>query len=687
MYRAVRFFGVAAIVAVCACVNLCLAEPPLVVGVMDPLALPLSCPCVEGHAQRRYEKLAAFLEGELRRPVEVVFSEDLSKILRGDSGKPVHVVIGKQSVVRFDANTLDFPLRPAMMLTGKDGKTTLVGLVVVRTDDPARTLGDLTGYTVLFGPPASDEKFAAAVEALRKAGIKTPAKPETRPGCSDSVLEMLDNPDKPIAAVISSYAAALLEGCGTIEKGSIRVVGETAPAPFVTVFFTDAVDEALGAEIRAALAAVVEHPDLLTALETQLGFVPIDATAKPSEKKPETASPPPAEEPAVAPQTSWPGWRGPGRDGVVAHLPARLPKEARILWSKELTGKGLAGIVATEDFVIIADRDAMDCGDVFRCLDAASGIEIWTLEYATSGEIQDYGSVPRATPLVAEGMVYALGGLGDLHCARLATGEVVWSRNLVRDFGGAVPTWGYCSSPLLVDGKLIVNPGAKDASLVALDCASGAEVWRCPGLPAAYASFIVGRFGGERQIVGYDEKTLGGWDPETGRRLWTLVPPAAGDFNVPTPIDAGGRLIVASETNGTRLFDFEPGGAIVPEPVARNEDLAPDASTPVLVGGRLFGCWDAVYCLKADSTLAAIWTGDEDLGDYSSVVASPDRVLVVTKRGELLLIDAAADAFTVVSRLRIFADDAEVLSHPALVGSRLYLRDMAKVVCVDLSED
>jgi hypothetical protein len=62
-------------------------------------------------------------------------------------------------------------------------------------------------------------------------------------------------------------------------------------------------------------------------------------------------------------------------------------------------------------------------------------------------------------------------------------------------------------------------------------------------------------------------------------------------------------------------------------------------------------------------------------------------VLVVTNRGELLFVDAAAGEFKIVSRLRIFAEDAEVLSHPALVGDRLYLRDMSKVVCVSLSEE
>jgi outer membrane protein assembly factor BamB len=651
---------------------------------MDPLALPLSCPCVKGHAQRQYEKLGTFLEKRLDRPVKVLFSDDLSKSLRTGVAKRIDLIIGKRSVVQFDARINNLPVRPVLMLTGKDSRTTLTGLIMVRKGDPARKLEDLAGYTILFGPPDCDEKFQAAAKSLHKAGIELPERLDTRPGCSDSVLEMLENRQKPMAAVISSYAAALLEGCGTIEKGAIRIIGETQPVPFVTAFFTRAVDESLAVKIQEALAAVRGDPDLLAALETKSGFVPLEDSPKPAVKSRDTTK-----STGIAGEgASWLGWRGANRDGIVARLPARLPKKSKIVWSRNLTGRGLAGLAATDSCVIVADRDAADAGDLFLCLDARTGKELWKLEYATPGKIRDYGNSPRATPLIHKGKVYTLGGLGDLNCVNLNDGKIVWSRHLARDFSAVVPTWGYCASPLAVDGKLIVNPGAKRASVIALDCTSGKEVWRCPGLPPAYASFIAGKFGGVRQIVGYDEKSLGGWELETGKRIWTLVPPVRGDFNVPTPIDAGGRLILVSENNGTRLYDFDADGCIKTEPAAVNRDLAPDSSTPVLIGGRIVGCWNSLYCLGADLTLRTLWTGEDDaFANYASLIASPDRVLVMTNHGEILLVNATAEKFSIISRLRIFAEDSEVFSHPALVGSRIYLRDMSKIVCVDLSEE
>ena len=174
--------------------------------------------------------------------------------------------------------------------------------------------------------------------------------------------------------------------------------------------------------------------------------------------------------------------------------------------------------------------------------------------------------------------------------------------------------------------------------------------------------------------------------PVSGSGRWCR--PCTGDFNVPSPIDAGGKLIVATENNGARLYDFGADGVINTTPAATNGDLVPDTSTPVLVGNKLFGCSGSLYCLDVSKRLAVRWNGEDDaLANHSSVIAANDRVLVATNHGELLLVDAEADKFTIVSRLRVFPNDSEVLSHPAIVGSRLYLRDMTRIVCVDLSGD
>src|SRR5438132_1329002 len=324
---------------------------------------------------------------------------------------------------------------------------------------------------------------------------------------------------------------------------------------------------------------------------------------------------------------------------------------------------------------------------MIRCLNAANVELLWLAEFPARGKL-DYGQFPRATPVIHAGKAYLLGAFGDLRCVNLVNGKVIWERHLPREFKARLPTWGMCSTPLVVDELIIVNPGATNASLAALDCATGRTRWTTPGLPAAYSAFICGDFGGRRQIVGYDQRSLGGWDVKSGKRLWQLVPPKEGDFNVPTPIAADGGVIVTTENNGTRLYRFDESGRIIPKPAAEFADLSPTTATPVVTCGRIFVAHQGLHCLDAQQGLKPVWhREDEAPGDHATLIADDERVLVITLGGELILLDGKSEECAIISRLRIFDGDVEIYSHPAFVGTRLYARGGSSVVCVELGED
>jgi ABC-type phosphate/phosphonate transport system substrate-binding protein len=257
------------------------AIPPdaIVMVVMDPLARPLSCPCVKGYAQRDYDKLGTKLQKELGHPVRVIYNESLTTALKRDAHGRAEVVIGKHSVVLFDAMRSGIKMLPVASLTGKDGATTQTGLVVVPADDPAKSVADLVGYHLVFGPPECDEKYAAAMSLLRENGVPIPDKVETSPACSDGACLVLDefkkDQAKHGAALISSYAKPLLEGCGTVEKGALRVVGETAAVPFVEAFVNSQIPAAQRDALAKAVLRSTDDPLLRIALETRSGFVAI----------------------------------------------------------------------------------------------------------------------------------------------------------------------------------------------------------------------------------------------------------------------------------------------------------------------------------------------------------------------------------------------------------------------------
>ena len=250
------------------------AAEPLVLVVMDPLSKPLSCDCVRGYAQREYKLLGAHLESELGREVKVVWFESLAEALEHTGGK-ADLVIGKHSVVLADEQATSHALQPLARLTGKDGDVTQKGLIVVRRDDPAETLASLGGYRFLLGPTDAEEKSSAAEAALQKAGVTLGGKRERFGACSEAATALLDLPsDVKAAAVISSYAEPLLEGCGSIDKGDLRVVGETAPVNFITAFVAEEMEPETRERLLTGLVTAGTNPQVLIAMETLAGFLP-----------------------------------------------------------------------------------------------------------------------------------------------------------------------------------------------------------------------------------------------------------------------------------------------------------------------------------------------------------------------------------------------------------------------------
>ncbi len=644
-------------------------EPVLLV-VLDPLAKELACACVKGYGQRDYRKLSAQLQKAIKEPISIEFSDDLAESMKGVSPEREVIIIGDQSLVAHSAKKAGLKCHPVCALSDLEGNTTLPGLFIARADDSVTQLKDLGGRSVYFGVLDFDDKYAAGMTALRAAGIEPAAKMEKRGGYSEAALDVLDSPlSPPPVAVIPGYALPLLTGCGSVKPGTLKMIGKSEPVPFITVFIGDTMPAEKEQKLLKTLLGLKSDAKMLKLMESRDGFKPLDSEGG-----------------RASADANWTDWRGPGRDGHVARLPEKLPATAKFIWKKPAMTGGLAGLSVSGERLILAERDFDEANDIYRCLDAKTGETLWLVAFPARGKL-DYGQAPRATPVIRGDKAYLLGAFGELRCVNLADGKVIWKRSLPHEFKARVPTWGMSSTPLVVDDVIIVNPGGQKASLVALDCETGRTRWMTPGMPAAYASFICGDFGTHREIVGYDQHSLGGWDAKTGKRLWQLVPPTEGDFNVPTPIAVDGGIVVCTENNGTRLYHFDESGRIVAKPEAANAELAPSTVSPVATCGRVFGAHQGLHCLDVKHGLKAVWRREEDLGDYATLFADDERVLVVTVGGELILLDARSDTCAIISRLKIFNDDVEIYSHPALVGTRLFVRGGSSVVCMDLGTD
>lgn len=370
-------------------------------------------------------------------------------------------------------------------------------------------------------------------------------------------------------------------------------------------------------------------------------------------------------------------------------LPSSLPSSVVPLWTVKLPSAGHGGVAVADGVCVVGSRDLADEEDLFEGFDAETGERLWRHTYPAPGTL-DYGNSPRATPLIQESVVYLQGALGHLTALDLATGDLLWERDLATDYDTPQLEWGIAGTPLLAEGVLVVQPGGRKACLVGLDPATGEERWKTPGGKPSHSSFVHWQRGDRHLAVGFDAKNLGAWDLSTGERLWSFAPEFTGDFNVPTPVIVGEQLFVATENNGARLISFSEAGLPLPlSEKGQSEDFSPDAHTPVAIRNRIYGVHHGLYCFEATagSELQTVWKhADPRLDEYAFLVAAGNRLLVLTHSCELILWEDTGDSVRELGALALQPDSTETLSAPAFVGTRCYVRIGQELFCLEMHE-
>src|SRR6185503_7147255 len=149
--------------------------------------------------------------------------------------------------------------------------------------------------------------------------------------------------------------------------------------------------------------------------------------------------------------------------------PKTWPKELTQNW-KATVGQADTTPALVGDKLYVFSRQGGE--EVTRCLDAATGKEVWSDKYAAQGATGPASghAGPRSSPTVADGKVVTLGVRGTLSCTEAASGKKLWRKD---DFAGAWPQFFTSSSPLVVDGLCIAQLGGRDnGAMVAYDLSS-----------------------------------------------------------------------------------------------------------------------------------------------------------------------------------------------------------------------
>jgi outer membrane protein assembly factor BamB len=367
----------------------------------------------------------------------------------------------------------------------------------------------------------------------------------------------------------------------------------------------------------------------------------------------------------------WPQWRGPERNGVSRETGWQWPKAGpRRLWSAQV-GEGFSAVAVWQGrLYTMGNRNGQD---VVSCLNAGSGRVIWTHRYPCP--VGDYGG-PRATPTVHSGRVYTLSREGQAFCLDAGSGRPVWSKDLRRETRAETPKWGFAGSPLVVGNRVIYNVGAAGT---AVDRETGRVLWRSSPSTAGYASPIACTVGGRPCVALFVASGLVGVAPDTGRILFDHRWQTEYDVNAADPVFWGDTVFISS--------NYNQGGALLrlgrgrPQVLWQNRVMRNHANSSVLVGGHLYG--------NDENTLKCVdaRTGQErwrrrGIGK-GGLIAAGGRLLVLTERGGLLLVQATAGRYTELAQANILGGTC--WTAPTLANGLLYARNQeGELVCMDL---
>lgn len=413
----------------------------------------------------------------------------------------------------------------------------------------------------------------------------------------------------------------------------------------------------------------------------------------------------------------WPQWMGPQRDniwretGILEKFPDGGPK---VLWRSPIK-IGYAGPAVAQGKVFVMDfassgnvkvdnfaRKEFPGTERILCLEEATGKVLWEQAYEVVYSVS-YPSGPRCTPIVDGDLVYTLGGEGNLTCLKVASGEIVWSKELKKEYQTKAALWGYAAHPLIDGDKLITLAGGEGSHIVALDKRTGRELWRAlSSKEQGYAPPMIFQAGGVRQLITLRPDAVSSLDPETGKEYWSVPYEATNGSIIMAPLVIDNHLYAAGYSQKSLLLKLDSS-----QPAASEvwRDKVREAISPVNVQPIADG--NVVYGIDQGGKLAAVelpsgkrlWDSSAYMGaarlggsETAFIVREGQRYWLFNEAGDLVIARFTPSGYEEVDRAHVIEPTNNafgrkvVWSMPAFANRRIYIRNDEEIICLDLAK-
>ena len=386
----------------------------------------------------------------------------------------------------------------------------------------------------------------------------------------------------------------------------------------------------------------------------------------------------------TADNAEWPAFRGRSGNNVIPGVVVDddwSNQPPKLLW-KSLIGPGWSSFSVAGNRMFTQEQRGES--EAVVCLDTETGEVIWAYEYLGRFEESLGGVGPRATPTIGDGALFCTGADGTISCLDPTTGELIWKRHLREDAGREPPSWGWSSSPLVVESKAIVHAGGDgDKGVIAYDTSTGEIAWSVTSGNHSYSSPQLAEVNGIEGILMLtndglqflsvtDGHTI--WDHEWVTEHYRALQPLATENSI---------LIADSMGEGTRRLSVNKSGdswQVTEDWTSRS--MKPQFNDFVLYDGYVYGFDMNIFACMDAETGEKKWKRGR-YGNGQVLLLSPEgQLLVTSEEGEIVLLKATPDRLTELAKFP--AIEGKTWNHPILVGDRLYVRNGQEVACYQL---
>jgi len=385
--------------------------------------------------------------------------------------------------------------------------------------------------------------------------------------------------------------------------------------------------------------------------------------------------------PSPALGEDWPNWRGPARNGVSSETQWRhtwtvdVPK---ILW-KENIGVGFSATsVANGLLYTMGNTENLD---TVYCLNAQTGELVWKHSYDCPLDDRFFEGGPTSTPTVDGERVYTLSRQGDLLCFDAPSGSIHWSFNIPNDAELRIPGWGFSSSPMVHEDRVVLNAGVAG---MAIDKRNGTLLWKSGDGEAGYMTPHRLKIGERWHALIASGKFYQCVDLESGQVGWKHRWLTTNGCNAADPIVHGNQVFISSGYGrGAAVLSFTDSAV---KTIWANKEMQNQLNSSVLVDGYLYGFdgdegGDVQFkCLEFSS--GQVQWSHPGLGAGSLMVAD-NHFVVLSETGELSIAPVSHAAFVPASKTKVL--ESKCWTVPVLCNGLIYCRNASgEIACVNV---